>query len=64
MDKLTLSNIEAAKLLGISRNAAYQLAKEGRLPVIKFGRLLLVPCETLNEILDSCINSLDKYSKY
>ncbi|MFC1947955.1 helix-turn-helix transcriptional regulator [Chloroflexota bacterium] len=31
-EKLTISIDEAAKLLGISRNLAYNLAREGKLP--------------------------------
>lgn len=34
---LTCSVEEAARLLGIGRGAAYQAAREGRLPVVKFG---------------------------
>jgi excisionase family DNA binding protein len=63
MDKLTASISETAKLLGISRNTAYQLAKEGCLPVIKFGRRLLVPRKALSELLDSCSTFHDKKSQ-
>ena len=40
---LTVSVGEAAKLLGISRNLAYDLVREGRLPHVRLGRRILVP---------------------
>lgn len=40
---LLFSVAEAAKLLGISRNLAYDLVREGRLPHIRLGRRVLVP---------------------
>jgi excisionase family DNA binding protein len=51
--KLTITVIEAARRLGISRGLAYQAAREGRLPVIRFGRRLLVPCKALDELLQN-----------
>lgn len=42
-ERLTLTVREAATMLGISRNLAYQLAREGKLPgVIKLGDKRLV----------------------
>ena len=40
---LTCSVDEAARLLGISRNLAYDLVREGRLPHVRLGRRILVP---------------------
>ena len=40
---LLISVAEAAGLLGISRNLAYDLVREGRIPHIKLGRRVLVP---------------------
>jgi excisionase family DNA binding protein len=34
---------EAGRLLGLSRNGAYEAAKRGEIPTIRIGRLLLVP---------------------
>ena len=34
---------EAARKLGISRNFAYELVKQGQLPVIRFGKRILIP---------------------
>lgn len=41
-DRLTLTVEEAGKMLGISRATAYQLANQGKLPVIRLGRRLLI----------------------
>lgn len=50
--RLCLSVPEAAKLLGISRGLAYQLAGRGKLPVVRFGRRILIPRGTLEKMLD------------
>lgn len=53
MEKLTYNIKEAAALLGISKNNAYTLAHNGELPVIRFGKRLLVPKAMLDKMLDS-----------
>jgi len=50
-ERLTLSIPEAAKVLGISRGLAYQLAKEGKIPVIRLGKRLVVPKLALEKLL-------------
>jgi excisionase family DNA binding protein len=52
--RLCLSVPEAAKLLGISRGLGYELAQTGKLPVIRFGRRLLVPKAALDRLLSQC----------
>jgi excisionase family DNA binding protein len=47
----TISVERAAKLLGVSRSAAYRAAANGQLPTISFGRRLLVPTSRLLEML-------------
>jgi len=42
-NRLCMSVPEAAKLLGISRNNAYELVKRGELPSIKLGKRKLIP---------------------
>jgi excisionase family DNA binding protein len=42
---------EAAKLLGIGRNCAYEAAKRGDIPSIKIGRRVLVPRAALDRLL-------------
>jgi excisionase family DNA binding protein len=41
--KWCLTIPEVADLLGISRNFAYELARRGEIPVIRFGKRKLVP---------------------
>lgn len=49
--KLTLTILETARLLGISRAKAYEAARTGQLPVLRFGRRLVVPRYALEEML-------------
>lgn len=50
---LTLTIVEAARALGISRGTAYMLAKTGQLPVIRLGeRRLVVPKIALERMLN------------
>ena len=39
----TISVEEAGRLLGMSRRSAYRAVERGELPVLRFGRRLLVP---------------------
>jgi excisionase family DNA binding protein len=48
----TLKIEEAAKVLGISRNTAYDAAKSGQLPTVKIGRRFLVPKAALDRMLE------------
>ena len=50
--RLCLTVPEAAKLLGISRGLAYQMAQCGKLPAVRFGRRLLVPRGALERMLN------------
>lgn len=47
----TLTVEEAAKLLRIGRNSAYEAARRGELPVVRIGRRLLVPRVALERLL-------------
>jgi excisionase family DNA binding protein len=48
---LTVSVEEAARMLGISRGAAYTHARDGSLPTVRLGRRLLVPRSALEKLL-------------
>ena len=48
----TLTIDEAAEVLGIGRNAAYDAAKRGELPTLRIGRRLLVPAAALDRLLE------------
>jgi excisionase family DNA binding protein len=41
--KLTLSVPEAGRRLGLGKNASYEAARRGELPLLRFGRKLVVP---------------------
>jgi excisionase family DNA binding protein len=43
---------EAARRLGISRNFGYELVRRGQLPVIRFGKRLLIPKVGLEKMLE------------
>ena len=51
MEQATFSLVEAGKILGIGRSTAYDLARQGRLPVLRLGRKLLVPKIALERML-------------
>jgi excisionase family DNA binding protein len=48
---LTVSVPEAAKALGISRNAAYVAARRGELPAIRIGKRFVIPRPALEKLL-------------
>jgi excisionase family DNA binding protein len=50
--RLTWTIPEAAELLGISKDSAYEAARRGELPVRVIGRRLLVPKVALLRLLD------------
>ena len=50
-EKLTVSLEYAAGVLGISRAAAYNYAKDGRLPTVRLGTRWLVPKAVLEKLL-------------
>jgi excisionase family DNA binding protein len=47
----TLTITEAAKILGIGRNQAYEAARRGEIPTIKIGKRILVPISALEKKL-------------
>jgi excisionase family DNA binding protein len=49
----TLSLPEAGRLLGLGRNASYEAAARGEIPILKFGKRLRVPVLKLEELLRS-----------
>ena len=54
-EPLTLSIEDAAVVLGISRGLAYEAARRGELPTIKFGHRLLVPRARLLELVGATV---------
>lgn len=51
-ESLTMKVEEAAKILGISRPFAYQMAHAGKLPVIRFGKRMVVPRKAIEKMLE------------
>jgi excisionase family DNA binding protein len=51
-EPLLLSVREAARALGIGRDTAYELVKEGRLRAVRIGRRLLVPQAELSGFVE------------
>lgn len=51
-DRLLVGAREAAQLLGIGRDTAYALIREGRLPAVRIGRRILVPRAALQRWID------------
>ena len=49
--RLALSVEEAAECLGVGRSAMYEAVKLGRVPVVRFGRRVLVPVHGLQQWL-------------
>jgi excisionase family DNA binding protein len=50
-ERRTLTVEEAARELGIGRTLAFEMARTGRLPVIRLGRRVLVPRAALDRML-------------
>lgn len=50
-ERLTYTIDECSKILGLSRYLTYQAARNGSLPVLKFGRRLVVPKYGLEQML-------------
>jgi excisionase family DNA binding protein len=54
-DRLVFSVAEAGELLGLSRAFAYELVARGELPIIHFGRRIVVPKAALLALLGSAL---------
>jgi len=51
-ERLCLTIPEVAKMFGISRNFAYDLVRQGKLPVIILGKRKLIPRAKLEKFLE------------
>lgn len=51
-ERQTATVEEAARILGIGRNSAYEAVRQGTIPVIRIGRRILVPLAALERLLD------------
>jgi excisionase family DNA binding protein len=55
MEKLTLTVEQAGELLGISRALAYEMARTGKLPTLRFGKRIVVPRKAIETMLESSV---------
>jgi excisionase family DNA binding protein len=53
MDKLLLTPVEAAALLGVGRSKVYELLKSGQLSSVRIGRSRRVPAEAVHKFVAS-----------
>ena len=60
-NRLVLTVPEAADLLGICRNAAYEAVRRGEIPSIRIGKRLVVPRMAFEELLRSGVNADNSY---
>ena len=51
-NKLCYTVPEAAELLGFSRNFGYELAKTGQIPILRFGKRMVVPKAKFDKMLE------------
>jgi excisionase family DNA binding protein len=61
-ERLAITVREAAKLLRLSRNAAYVAAAAGAIPSVRVGGRVLVPRKRLEEWLDRSTDHDDPYT--
>ncbi len=52
----TISVEDAGKILGYSRNSAYEAARTGELPTIRLGRKFRVPRAALEKMLGESVS--------
>lgn len=52
MERQTVSVSEAAKILGIGRQTAYDLVALGKLPYVRLGKRILIPRKALDRLLE------------
>ena len=60
MKRKTITVPEAASMLGVSRNLAYEAVRRGELPAIRVGRRLVVPLKAIEELLESAPTAVDR----
>jgi excisionase family DNA binding protein len=51
MERQTLTVEQAAEVLGVGRNSAYEAVRRGEIPVVRIGRRLVVPRAALERML-------------
>ena len=58
--KLTYSVEEAARRIGVGKNAVYELAKAGKIPFIRIGRRYIINAELFEAwVREQCDNHVE-----
>lgn len=52
-ERRVVSVIEAGRILGLGRQGAYNAVARGEIPVLRFGRRILVPVPALERLLEN-----------
>ena len=52
VERRTYTVPEVAKILGIGRNTAYEICRNGEIPTIRIGGRVLVPRSVIDELLE------------
>ena len=52
-ESLVYSVPEAGRLLGLCRVTAYEMAKQGHIPTLKFGKRMVVPKKAIDDMLNA-----------
>jgi len=52
-ESLVYSVPEAGRLLSLSRVTAYEMVKQGVIPVLRFGKRMVVPKKAIEDMLNS-----------
>ena len=53
VERATLSVVEAARIMGVSKNVAYEAVRRGEIPSIRLGGRILVPRTALERLLET-----------
>lgn len=61
--RLTISVEDTARTLGISRGLAYSLARQGKLPVVRFGKRILISKAGLTALMNSSVQPVGVVSQ-
>ena len=58
-ERATMDVGEAAKLLGLSRNAAYAAVAAKQIPSLRLGRRIVIPRAALERMLEATVSPVD-----
>ena len=52
-ESLVYSVPQAGRLLNLSRVTSYEMVKQGKIPVLRFGKRMVVPKKAIEDMLNS-----------